>query len=311
MDLVVEVERAPIAGETIIGRAFRQVAGGKGANQAQAAARLGAEVKLVGRVGQDSLGETRLAALRAEGIDTSRVIRDSAHPTGVALITVEADGQNRIVVVPGANEAVSPSDIASAIPLFAWADMVVVQLEIPLEAVDAALSTAAAHRVPVLLNPAPAPATSLPDSWWPRISLLVPNQTEAATLTGIDTGSPAGIEQAARQLLGMGAGAVIITAGASGAYVLSRPGSAGAAPAGCWIPAFPVSPVDTVGAGDAFCGALATRLAMGDDLLAAARYASATAAIAITRPGASDSLPRADEVEQFLATGLVPPPAAT
>lgn len=309
MDLVVEVDRAPVAGETLLGRSFRQVAGGKGANQAQAAARLGAEVKMIARVGRDPMGDTRLALLQSEGIDPGQIIRDPANPTGVALITVEADGQNRIVVVPGANAALSPGNIAAAAPLFAWADIVVVQLEIPLDAVEAALAQATAYHVPVLLNPAPAPATSLSDSWWPRISLLVPNQTEAAALTGVATDTPAGIEEAARRLLDRGAGAVIITAGEAGAYVLARPGVEAKENqfAGGWIPAFAVHAADTVGAGDAFCGALAARVAAGDELQQAARYAAATAAIAVTRPGAADSLPRADEVESFLATGLVPP----
>ncbi|HHW45248.1 MAG TPA: ribokinase, partial [Desulfotomaculum sp.] len=307
MDLVATVERAPAAGETLLGDSFHRTGGGKGANQAVAAARLGAAVEMVGKVGSDPFGRERLQGLRAERVGTRSVTVEPGVPTGVALITLEKSGENRIIVVPGANARLSPADVARAasLSLFDWAQVVLVQLEIPLATVAAVLEQATKHSVPVVLNPAPAPAEPFPASWWSQISVLVPNRSEAALLSGVPTDTPGGVEKAARTLLARGVRQVVVTAGREGAFVLSSEETDDPArtTGGEWIPAFPVEPVDTVGAGDTFCAALATGLAAGETLVSAARFAAAAAAIAVTRPGAGASAPTRAEVQQFLESG--------
>lgn len=309
MDLVATVERAPAAGETVLGNTFQRTGGGKGANQAVAAARLGATVEMVGKVGNDPFGRERLQGLRAERVGTRCVAVEPGVPTGVALITLERSGENRIIVVPGANGQLSPADVARAasLSLFDWAQIVLVQLEIPPATVAAVLEQATKHSVPVVLNPAPAPAEPFPDSWWSQVSVIVPNRSEAALLSGVPTDTPEGVEKAARALLAKGVRRVVITAGREGAFVLGSEPEDGLTRTndgqGQWIPAFPVEPVDTVGAGDTFCAALATGLAAGETLLSAARFAAAAAAIAVTRPGASASAPTRAEVERFLESG--------
>lgn len=312
MDLVATVERAPAAGETVLGNTFQRTGGGKGANQAVAAARLGATVEMVGKVGNDPFGRERLQGLRAERVGTRCVAVEPGVPTGVALITLERSGENRIIVVPGANGQLSPADVARAasLSLFDWAQIVLVQLEIPPATVAAVLEQATKHSVPVVLNPAPAPAEPFPDSWWSQVSVIVPNRTEAALLSGVPTDTPEGVEKAARALLAKGVRRVVITAGREGAFVLGSEPVDGLTRTndgqGRWIPAFPVEPVDTVGAGDTFCAALATGLAAGETLLSAARFAAAAAAIAVTRPGASAAAPTRAEVERFLESGAPP-----
>jgi ribokinase len=285
-DLVVESARLPLAGETVLGGTFRTAAGGKGANQAVAAARVGARVSMLGCVGQDRYGRELLASLRADHVDVRRV-RRASEPTGVALIVVERGGENLIVVAPGANKCLSPASIVAAQPLFARANVVVAQLEIPLETVVAAAHTAQQAGATFMLNAAPA-RTDL-DAVLPHVGVLIVNETELASIVG------SGDEvTAARTVLDRGPGSVVITLGARGAVVVDHQSATR-------IAAFAVDAVDTTAAGDAFVGALAARFHGLESLVEAACYGSAAAALACTRPGAQSSLPSASEVERLLA----------
>lgn len=270
-DLVVRVERRPAAGETVLGSDLATYPGGKGANQAVAAARLGGRVAFVGRTGSDGHGELVRTALRGDGVDISR-LRTTQGPNGVALITVGPAGDNSIIVSPGANARVTPDDVLAAEPLFAEASVVSVQLEVPVPAVLAAAraGSRAGARVVVNLSP-PAP---VPGELLLLADPLVVNEHEAAFLGGDD---PA-------VLLGRGARSVVITRGAAGAVVADEAG-------GTRVPSPPVEVRDTTGAGDAFTGALCLRLARGDDLPAAARFAVRVGAATVGRPGAQDSFP--------------------
>lgn len=286
MDLVVRSPRLPAPGETLLGGPFQTFPGGKGANQAVAIARLGCLSALIGRIGQDAFGAELLESLTRDGVDVAAVKQDRRAATGVALITVGSDGQNTIVVASGANHQVSPADVEDHASLIAGAALLVLQLECPLDAVQAAAHLARQNGVPVLLNP--APACPLSDELLSSVDVLVPNQTEAALLTG-------GLEPetAARQLKQRGASAVIVTLGAEGVYLLDNSGSA-------HLPAHKVNAIDTVAAGDAFVGALAVALAEGKSLREAARWGNAAGAIAVTRQGAQPSLPTRKEVLALL-----------
>jgi ribokinase len=289
-DYVVRVDHLPAEGETVTGDNYLVAAGGKGLNQAVAAARQGASVAFVGCVGGDAAGRALLTLLIDEGIDVShvRVVPDSA--TGVALITVASGGANTIVVAPLANECLSPADIAAARSLISGAAVVLAQLEVPLAAVSAALAHARAAGVVTVLNPAPA-SGPLPADLLGAVDILIPNETEAAALTGV-----AGGEEAAVALLRSGVPQVIVTVGGDGAVVAGETGETGVrreAP-------FPVRAVDSTGAGDAFCGALVAALAGGSPLSVACRRASAAGALATTVAGAVPSLPTAAMVEDLL-----------
>ncbi|GAB4567674.1 MAG: ribokinase [Anaerolineae bacterium] len=287
-DMIVQADRLPRPGETVLGGDLVMAAGGKGANQAVAAARLGAQVAFVARVGNDMFGAEAIERFRREGLDVSHVVRDPEAPSGVALIVVEPGGQNIIAVAPGANARLSPDDVAAAREVFVGAGVVLLQLEVPVETVLAAAQAGRQAGARVILNPAPAPSGPLPDEIWASVDIVTPNETEAAALTGAD--AP---EDAARALLARGVGIVIVTLGAEGALVATRDGMQR-------MPGFPVQAVDATAAGDAFNGALAVALARGDDLDVAVRYAHAVAAISVTRLGAQPSLPTAAEVEAFL-----------
>jgi ribokinase len=294
-DLTIRVARIPRSGETILGGQYASAAGGKGANQAVAAARAGGSVTFVARLGQDALGAAALAGFAAAGINTRHVVRDPAHPSGTALIIVGRHGENCIAVASGANSHLTPADVRKAADAFRHARAVLVQLEIPLPAVETAVRLAAAAAVPVILNP--APARKLPARLLPKIFLLTPNETEAEILTGIRVRDEASAARAAERLRARGVQNVIITLGARGAWISS--------PAVCGrIPAFKVKPVDATGAGDVFNGALAVALAEGKSLLDAARFAAAAAAISVTRRGAQPSIPVRAEIEKLLATSL-------
>ncbi|HHC08166.1 MAG TPA: ribokinase [Actinobacteria bacterium] len=269
-DLVVRVPRHPIPGETVLGLGLSTWEGGKGANQAVVAARLGARVAFVGRVGADEAGGMLLAGLAAEGIDTRWVAVDGAVPSGTALITVDETGENAIVVVPGANHALGVADVRAAAETLEGAAVTLLQLEVPLEVVVEAARLAGGT---VVLNP--APARELPGDLLGRVDVLVPNRHELAALVGTD--DPA----AARAL---GVAAVVVTLGAEGAALVTDEGVVE-------VPAPVVEAVDTTGAGDAFCGTLAARLALGDDLVGAVRSAVEVAARATTRPGARGGYP--------------------
>lgn len=292
-DLVVRVNRFPREGETLIGDSFQQFLGGKGANQAVSAARLGAQVSMVGRLGVDGFGDAQIAGLEADGIDTSGILRDPEAPSGIASITVDSTGKNRIIIVPGANMRCGVEDVDAARDRITEADILLLQLEIPVESVARAIQIAAEVGTPVILNPAPAQAVD--PALLANVDYLTPNEVEAEQLTGISVKSPVDAGRAAAQLLSYGVGGVVITLGERGAVVVEK---GGAAPV--LMPAFSVDAVDTVAAGDAFNGALAVCLAQGAPLVEAARYAAAVAAIAVTRPGAQASLPYRSEVEAFL-----------
>ncbi len=290
-DLTVLVDRLPAPGETVLGGDLMRACGGKGANQAVAAARAGAEVAFVGRVGDDEFGRAALGALRQEGIDISGVITDPDAPSGVALITVDASGENQITVAPGANARLCPADVHAAADRLGAADMLLLQLETPLDAVLAAIEVAHDNNVPVLLNPAPCPGAGLPGDLLTGVDYLVPNRAEAAHLSGMAPNEPP--EKVARHLLAAGPRAVVVTLGADGCC--------GATADACQRMAAPVvRATDTVAAGDCFCGALAVALGEGRDVFDAMAFASAAAALAVQKAGAQPSLPARQDIERFL-----------
>jgi ribokinase len=293
-DMVIRVPRIPRPGETILGGAFAMAAGGKGANQAVAAARAGGRVTFVARVGNDVFGERALANFEIDGLDTRFIVRTPGSASGMALINVDERGENSISVASGANALLSAGDVDNAGAAFAMADIVLVQLESPLETVEAVVRKAGERGVPVVLNP--APARSLDDRLLRGVAILTPNAHEAEILTGIAVGDKRGARAAAARLRARGPKTVIVTLGERGLYASSSEFEGA-------IPAFKVDPVDTTAAGDVFNGALAVALAEKKPLDEALRFAQAAAAISITRPGAQPSAPTRAEIEAFLATG--------
>lgn len=293
VDLVVDVPRHPGGGETILGGDLRRSPGGKGANQAVAAARAGgADTSFVGALGHDESGELLLASLDGAGVRTDLVERVEA-PTGTALITVSPDGENAIVVAPGANSHVRIG--AAQAERLGAADVVLAQLEIPL---DVVLAAAAVRRPGAVLALNAAPSRDLPDEMWAVLDLLVVNEHEALDLAGAAAADDA-VERLAAILLER-VPAVVVTLGGAGCLVAQR----GDAPVR--VPAPRVDAVDTTGAGDTFCGVLAAALAGGATLVDAARTASFAGALAVTRPGAQDAVPTADEVTTFAHTEPLP-----
>jgi ribokinase len=291
MDLVVRATRFAQPGETIMGSDFLTAPGGKGANQAVAARRLGADVAIIGRVGDDAFGQVLRTGLAAEGLDVRLVDVTPSASTGVALITVDDSGENTIVVVPGANGLVDSEDLERALPAIADADALLLQLEVPLPVVMRAASHAHAARVAVILNA--APAQPLPSTLLPLVDYLVVNETEV-----IDLARPAGDtpEAAARALQARGARAVVVTLGAAGARLVSPDGTTVSAGG------FRVEAVDTTAAGDAFVGALAVALAEGATPVEALQFGNAAGAVTVTRPGAQPSLPTRAAVDALLAS---------
>lgn len=286
-DLVVRIARLPRPGETVVGGEFAVHGGGKGANQAIAAARAGAAVAMIGCVGEDAYGAERLADLQREGIETSGVRRLAGVASGVALIGVDATGQNLIMVASGANHHVTVA-MGAALPCAAG-DVVLMQLELPLPVVAAGLATARRAGALAILNAAPMdPAAA---ALLPEVDLLVVNEIEAADLLGTAAGE---VDAAVlRRLAALGPRQVVVTLGAAGIAVWDG--------AVAWrLPALPVTPVDTTGAGDAFCGVLAAGLAAGLDLASAARRGIIAGGLAVTRPGAQSSLPTRAEIEAAL-----------
>ncbi|WP_394433918.1 ribokinase [Streptomyces sp. SGAir0957] len=282
-DLVVGVDRRPAAGETVLGSDLVTHPGGKGANQAVAAAKLGARTALLGRVGDDGHGTLLRESMEAAGVDTSGVLVGGA-PTGVALITVDPSGDNSIVVSPGANGRLTPDDVRAAGELFAGAKVVSTLLEIPLETV-AEVARSVAEGARLVLNP--SPPAPLPDEVLAACDPLIVNEHEARVVLGTDTkGEP---EDWARALLALGPRSVVITLGAEGALVADASGSSRVA-------SVKVKAVDTTGAGDAFTAALAWRLGTGESLAEAAAYAARVGAAAVTKQGAQVSYPTAEEV---------------
>jgi ribokinase len=285
LDLNTYADRLPAPGETVRARRFTTGHGGKGANQAVTAARLGGAVALVARVGADLFGRDTLEHLRAEGIDARHVIPTEGVSTGTAAITIDAEGRNTIAVTPGANGLLSAADIEAAREVIASSRILVCQQEVPVEANLAAMRLAAEAGVPVVFNPAPA-GDGMPAEAYRLASVLCPNEHEAAALTGLPVRTPEEAEAAARELMGRGAGRVVVTLGERGCLVATPD----------WarlIPAPAVKAVDTTGAGDCFIGALAFFLARGDELLGAARRANEVAAVSVQSPGTQTSFPRA------------------
>ena len=294
LDIVATVERFPAAGETVAGEDLRTFPGGKGANQAYAAARLGARVAMVGRVGNDAAGETLIESLVSASVDTVGIGRDPDRPTGTAIIAVDVGRENRIIVIPGANGAFTPERLERNRELLARAAIVLLQLEIPLDTVLAAARWAREGGARVMLDP--APACPLPAGLEPRVDYLTPNLGELAALTGAElTGeSPLpDIIDAARVLGTGGARKVIVKLGERGALLVSHDEHH------LW-PAFPAEPVDTTAAGDCFNAAFAAGLVSGRSEIEAGVFACAAAAISVTRKGAQASMPSRDEVEALL-----------
>ncbi|MBM3305386.1 MAG: ribokinase [Candidatus Aminicenantes bacterium] len=291
IDMIIRVPRIPRPGETVLGGKFAMAPGGKGANQAVAAARAGGSVTFVTRVGDDLFGHEAVRNFEGDGIDVRFVGVDRGAPTGVAMINVDGKGENSISVASGANARLSPADIEEAGGSLAAADIVLLQLESPLETVEAAARMAKERGVPVVLNP--APARPLGDGLLEAVSVLTPNESEAAALAGFEVLDEADAKRAAARLRARGPGLVVVTMGRRGAYALGD-GFEGL------MPAFRVAPIDTTAAGDVFNGALAVALAEKMSLADALRFAQAAAAISVTRPGAQPSAPTRAEIEAFL-----------
>lgn len=293
LDLVAATQRIPIAGETVAGVSFRTFPGGKGANQAVAAARLGASVTMLGKVGTDSFGSQLIGSLKESNVDTD-AIGVVPGSSGVALITTDAKGANAITVVAGANGQLSPADLETNINLIRSAGILLTQLELPLETVEYLAAIAIRERIPLMLDP--APARPLPSSLLKCVNWLTPNETETCVLIGRTPGelSDESIEDAADALLKGGSRNVILKLGDRGCYVALSDGTRQL------LPAYSVNAVDTTAAGDAFNGAFAVAMLNAKDSLSSASWASAVAAISVTRPGAQPSMPTALEVDRFL-----------
>jgi ribokinase len=294
MDLVCTVERIPATGETVLGGNFQTFHGGKGANQAMAVARLGYPVRFVGHVGDDSFGARLCKGLQSAGVKTSRLTTARASSSGVALICADSHHQNSIVVVPGANGKLLPADLEKAAPALRSAGMILVQLEIPFDTVEYLAKLADRFSVPLMLDP--APARNLPASLMRKVDFLTPNEIESRTISGLGAGevSLTAAPEIARRLLRKGARHVVIKMGDRGAY------AAAAQAKGVMIPPFKVKAVDSTGAGDAFNGGLAVALMRGVDFADAARFASAVAALSVSRMGAQPSMPAEREVKEFV-----------
>lgn len=288
MDLIVRMPRFPVAGETLAGHGFATAAGGKGANQAVAAARLGATVAMVGCVGDDAHGSELRAGLLAEGIDCTAVATTPGVATGIATILVDDAGQNAIVIAAGSNAEMTAERLADHDGLLATADIVIAQLEVPTATVEATLLRAHELGRTVILNPAPA-VGPLPAHWYGLIDYLIPNESEAALLTGIAVDSPRSARQAAEQLLACGAKRVLITLGSQGVFYADGERH-------LHLPVEPVVAVDTTAAGDTFVGGFAAGLAEGLPLESAIRLGQQAAALAVTRPGAQPSIPHRHEL---------------
>lgn len=295
MDLVTRAPRLPRAGETLAGQSFVTVPGGKGANQAVAAARLGASVAMIGCVGDDAYGEQLRAALLAEGVDCQAVTPVSGESTGVALIVVDDSSQNAIVIVAGGNGHVTASVVDSFDALLCQAEVIICQLEVPLDTVGHVLKRGHELGKTVILNPAPA-SGPLPAQWFAWIDYLIPNESEATALTGLPVDSTASADAAATALLDAGVSKVIVTLGEQGALFASKSRSE-------HFPAPKVEPIDTTAAGDTFVGGFAAALADGKSESDAIRFGQVAAALSVTRSGAQPSIPTFAEVQACAAQG--------
>ncbi|MBN1267839.1 MAG: ribokinase [Anaerolineales bacterium] len=287
MDLVVKTDLVPRAGETIKGAVFKAIPGGKGANQAVAARRMGAEVRMVGAVGRDAFGSELKQSLAEAGVDVSCVMEKGDVSTGTATIIVDSEGNNRIIIVPGANDCLSCEDVDGVEDLIAKASMILMQFEIPFETIDHAVKMAGRYSVPVVLNPAPAYAVS--DEFLSGVNYLIVNETEAEILSGIAVHDADSAKKAAEDLQTRGVETVIVTLGEQGAILLTAAGF-------LHIPARKVKVVDTTAAGDTFTGAFVVAVSEGMSLEDAARIAVSAGTLAVTRFGAQPSIPDREEL---------------
>ncbi|MFP3897469.1 MAG: ribokinase [Anaerolineales bacterium] len=294
MDLVVRTERMPRPGETVHGRGFTTIPGGKGANQAAAAAKLGAGVEMVGRVGEDDFGTSILDNMRAQGVGTSYIVRDAEAPSGIAMIIIDRAGENSIVVAPGANGQVTMQDVRAAQKILAETPYVIMQFEIPLSMVRETIALASQFGSRVILNPAPAYPVS--SNFFKGLYCLVVNETEAETFTGLTVDDLDAAQEAGRVLRERDIPVVVITLGANGALLLTEEQIA-------HVPAHRVDVVDTTAAGDAFVGGLAVGLLRGLEVAEAVRYATCAGTLATTVLGAQTSLPSAEQVDALYEKG--------
>jgi ribokinase len=286
-DMVIKTSKLPAPGETILGGTFLLNPGGKGANQAVAAARLGSKVTFITKRGNDLFGNQTLGLLMREGIDTQYIIKDNELPSGVALITVDSSGENSIVVAPGSNGNLLSEDIPSSIFENGKYEILLLQLEIPIPTVEFCAVSASEHNIKVILNP--APACPLPEKLLTHTWLITPNETEAEALTGIKITDIPSTDAAASKLQQMGVKNVIITLGETGAYIKSDEFTG-------LVAGIKVTPVDTTAAGDVFNGAIAVGISEGKGLKEAAAFANKAASIAVTRMGAQASAPFRNEI---------------
>lgn len=293
MDLVVRIPKIPRPGETLLGGVFKTFPGGKGANQAVAVARLGAHVSMVGCVGNDSFGQEMRSAITAEGINTNHILVHPVEATGVALIQVDAQAQNSIAVASGANFCLTSADVERALQNVDAFDALIMQLETPLETIYSGAQIASRKGAKVFLNP--APAQILKQDLLQFVDYLLPNEFEVSIMTGLQTQSNEEMAQAAEKLLSQGVKNLLVTLGNRGVIIYNEKTTQGKI-----IPACPVQAVDTTAAGDCFVGALAVGISEGKSLQAAAEFATAAAAISVTRFGAQSSLPHREDVEQFI-----------
>ncbi len=290
-DMVIKTDHLPVPGETIIGGEFFIYPGGKGANQAVAAARLGGKISLVANIGDDIFGRQSVELIKAEGIDVSGLVIEPNKASGVALISVDKNGENCIAVAPGSNSTLLPQTLQNSLTLIKEAAIVMMQLEIPLATVEYVAGLCKANNVNMILNP--APACLLPEEMFLNISIITPNEKEAEMLTGISITDEASATKAAMVLKNKGVGIVIITMGKHGALIVTDEYVK-------MIPAPVVEAVDSTGAGDVFNGALAVAIAEGKELADAVKFACKAAAISVTRLGAQSSAPTRKEIESYL-----------
>ena len=286
-DMVVKANRLPIPGETILGGTFYMNPGGKGANQAISASRLGAEVTFISKIGYDLFGLQALEIYKSEKINTDFIFTDSKSPSGVALISVDSFGENSIIVAPGANRSLSTEDISKAVSKIVEADIILIQLEIPMEAVEYAVELANRYGKKIILNP--APASGLSDSFLSNIHAILPNRIEAEMLSGVKVTDIESAHRAAQIIGERGIENVVITLGKEGAYV--KEGEMYTL-----LPAKEVEAIDTTGAGDVFCGAFSVYLSEGHSLTDAVKFANIAASLAVTRIGAQSAIPYRSEI---------------
>jgi ribokinase len=291
VDLVIRVDQFPRAGETLHGHDFQTACGGKGSNQAYAVARMGGQATMIGCVGDDDFGRMALASLQGVGGDVSHVLRRANTPTGVALITVDASGQNQIVVAIGANATFTTADVADVRQVLQRSQAVIAQFETTLPATEAALRIAHEAGVMSVLNP--APYYPIPNGLLSLCDFVIPNETEASRMAQMEVHDADTAQAASQRIKAYGARNVLITLGSQGVWVDSE-NFVGL------VPAYPVKPVDTVAAGDTFVGAFVTRLCEGADVRTAAQFGCAASAIAVTRPGAQPSIPTRQEVNALI-----------